>query len=169
MTILLVSIGWIKQRWVSTGQLKSQSQKIPCGNNIDHVIKKWINNKNNRDHFSQQVPLFQVSTFNSIVWPLVKKFRILKIKFNHVCYYIQVKRIYVPLPDENVRRLLLKNQLKGRAFKLPGKSNSVGTFSFYFIETFYRFMSWPNFSQPYSLLDWIIASCQSLYLEHSNL
>ncbi|WOL05244.1 spastin [Canna indica] len=30
-----------------------------------------------------------------------------------------VKRIYVPLPDENVRRLLLKNQLKGRAYSLP--------------------------------------------------
>ncbi|XXG43178.1 hypothetical protein AAC387_Pa01g3279 [Persea americana] len=30
-----------------------------------------------------------------------------------------VKRIYVPLPDENVRRLLLKNQLKGQSFKLP--------------------------------------------------
>ncbi|KAM0834187.1 hypothetical protein ACQ4PT_063771 [Festuca glaucescens] len=29
-----------------------------------------------------------------------------------------VKRIYVPLPDPNVRRLLLKNQLKGQAFKL---------------------------------------------------
>ncbi|KAL6606568.1 hypothetical protein ACP70R_042221 [Stipagrostis hirtigluma subsp. patula] len=29
-----------------------------------------------------------------------------------------VKRIYVPLPDRNVRRLLLKNQLKGQAFKL---------------------------------------------------
>ncbi|TVU12849.1 hypothetical protein EJB05_46513 [Eragrostis curvula] len=29
-----------------------------------------------------------------------------------------VKRIYVPLPDINVRRLLLKNQLKGQAFKL---------------------------------------------------
>ncbi|ONK54914.1 uncharacterized protein A4U43_UnF9730 [Asparagus officinalis] len=32
-----------------------------------------------------------------------------------------VKRIYVPLPDENVRRLLLKNQLKGQAFSLPGR------------------------------------------------
>ncbi|KAF9613961.1 hypothetical protein IFM89_014026 [Coptis chinensis] len=31
-----------------------------------------------------------------------------------------VKRIYVPLPDENVRRLLLKNKLKGQAFSLPG-------------------------------------------------
>lgn len=30
-----------------------------------------------------------------------------------------VKRIYIPLPDENVRRLLLKNQLKGQAFSLP--------------------------------------------------
>ncbi|KAK3128276.1 hypothetical protein QOZ80_6BG0459280 [Eleusine coracana subsp. coracana] len=29
-----------------------------------------------------------------------------------------VKRIYVPLPDQSVRRLLLKNQLKGQAFKL---------------------------------------------------
>lgn len=28
------------------------------------------------------------------------------------------KKIYVPLPDPNVRRLLLKNQLKGQAFKL---------------------------------------------------
>jgi spastin len=32
-----------------------------------------------------------------------------------------VKRIYVPLPDPNVRRLLLKNQLKGQAFKLSSK------------------------------------------------
>uniref|UniRef100_A0A1D1Z4G9 microtubule-severing ATPase n=1 Tax=Anthurium amnicola TaxID=1678845 RepID=A0A1D1Z4G9_9ARAE len=30
-----------------------------------------------------------------------------------------VKRIYVPLPDEKVRMLLLKNQLKGRDFSLP--------------------------------------------------
>jgi len=29
-----------------------------------------------------------------------------------------VKRIYIPLPDENVRRLLLKNKLKGQAFFL---------------------------------------------------
>uniref|UniRef100_A0A0D9WLC8 microtubule-severing ATPase n=1 Tax=Leersia perrieri TaxID=77586 RepID=A0A0D9WLC8_9ORYZ len=29
-----------------------------------------------------------------------------------------VKRIYVPLPDPNVRRLLLKTQLKGQSFKL---------------------------------------------------
>lgn len=32
-----------------------------------------------------------------------------------------VKRIYVPLPDESVRRLLLKHQLKGQAFSLPGR------------------------------------------------
>ncbi|KAL5727900.1 microtubule-severing ATPase [Ranunculus cassubicifolius] len=32
-----------------------------------------------------------------------------------------VKRIYVPLPDENVRRLLFKNKLKGQAFSLPGR------------------------------------------------
>ncbi|CAN0824566.1 spast [Linum grandiflorum] len=32
-----------------------------------------------------------------------------------------VKRIYIPLPDENVRRLLFKNKLKGRAFSLPGR------------------------------------------------
>ncbi|KAJ4845545.1 hypothetical protein Tsubulata_021526 [Turnera subulata] len=31
-----------------------------------------------------------------------------------------VKRIYVPLPDEGVRRLLLKHKLKGQAFSLPG-------------------------------------------------
>ncbi|KAK1285843.1 Katanin p60 ATPase-containing subunit A1 [Acorus calamus] len=30
-----------------------------------------------------------------------------------------VKRIYIPLPDSNVRRLLLKHQLKGQAFSLP--------------------------------------------------
>lgn len=30
-----------------------------------------------------------------------------------------VKRIYVPLPDYSVRRLLLKNKLKGQAFSLP--------------------------------------------------
>ncbi|XP_028776813.1 spastin [Neltuma alba] len=30
-----------------------------------------------------------------------------------------VKRIYVPLPDANVRRLLLKHKLKGQAFSLP--------------------------------------------------
>lgn len=33
----------------------------------------------------------------------------------------QVKRIYIPLPDENVRKLLLRNQLKGRAYSLPSK------------------------------------------------
>ncbi|XVE73983.1 hypothetical protein DITRI_Ditri11bG0162400 [Diplodiscus trichospermus] len=32
-----------------------------------------------------------------------------------------VKRIYVPLPDENVRRLLLNHKLKGQAFSLPGR------------------------------------------------
>ncbi|XP_057753417.1 uncharacterized protein LOC130973060 isoform X1 [Arachis stenosperma] len=32
-----------------------------------------------------------------------------------------VKRIYVPLPDENVRRLLLKHKLKGQAFSLPSR------------------------------------------------
>ncbi|XP_042511852.1 spastin [Macadamia integrifolia] len=31
-----------------------------------------------------------------------------------------VKRIYIPLPDANVRRLLLKNILKGQDFSLPG-------------------------------------------------
>ncbi|KAK6920237.1 AAA ATPase, AAA+ lid domain [Dillenia turbinata] len=31
-----------------------------------------------------------------------------------------VKRIYVPLPDENVRRLLLRTKLKGQEFSLPG-------------------------------------------------
>ncbi|KAK7256658.1 hypothetical protein RIF29_30112 [Crotalaria pallida] len=30
-----------------------------------------------------------------------------------------VKRIYIPLPDENVRKLLLKHKLKGQAFSLP--------------------------------------------------
>lgn len=39
--------------------------------------------------------------------------------------YKQVKRIYVPLPDPNVRRLLLKNQLKGHAFKLSSKCSRV--------------------------------------------
>ncbi|MED6160174.1 hypothetical protein PIB30_048843 [Stylosanthes scabra] len=32
-----------------------------------------------------------------------------------------VKRIYVPLPDENVRRLLLKHKLKGQSFSLPSR------------------------------------------------
>lgn len=32
-----------------------------------------------------------------------------------------VKKIYVPLPDENVRRVLLKSKLKGQAFSLPGR------------------------------------------------
>lgn len=31
-----------------------------------------------------------------------------------------VKRIYIPLPDANVRRQLLKHRLKGKAFSLPG-------------------------------------------------
>ncbi|KAI3942340.1 hypothetical protein MKW92_041477 [Papaver armeniacum] len=31
-----------------------------------------------------------------------------------------VKRIYVPLPDESVRRMLFKNKLKGPAFSIPG-------------------------------------------------
>ncbi|KAI3416794.1 uncharacterized protein J3R85_015058 [Psidium guajava] len=30
-----------------------------------------------------------------------------------------VKRIYIPLPDENGRRLLLRNKLKGQSFSLP--------------------------------------------------
>ncbi|KAE8660448.1 Spastin [Hibiscus syriacus] len=32
-----------------------------------------------------------------------------------------VKRIYVPLPDDNVRKLLLKHKLKGQQFSLPGR------------------------------------------------
>ncbi|KAK2361464.1 AAA-type ATPase family protein [Trifolium repens] len=32
-----------------------------------------------------------------------------------------VKRIYVPLPNENVRKLLLKHKLKGQAFSLPNR------------------------------------------------
>ncbi|KAL0425886.1 UNVERIFIED_CONTAM: Fidgetin-like protein 1 [Sesamum radiatum] len=35
-----------------------------------------------------------------------------------------VKRIYIPLPDRNARRLLLKHKLKGHAFALPGYSGS---------------------------------------------
>lgn len=31
-----------------------------------------------------------------------------------------VKRIYIPLPDQNVRRLILQKNLKGQAFSLPG-------------------------------------------------
>ncbi|KAI3751048.1 hypothetical protein L2E82_22062 [Cichorium intybus] len=31
-----------------------------------------------------------------------------------------VKRIYIPLPDANVRKNLLKHKLKGQAFSLPG-------------------------------------------------
>ncbi|XP_047338113.1 spastin-like isoform X2 [Impatiens glandulifera] len=32
-----------------------------------------------------------------------------------------VKRIYIPLPDPEARRLLLKHKLKGQAFSLPGR------------------------------------------------
>ncbi|KAL3616583.1 hypothetical protein CASFOL_039973 [Castilleja foliolosa] len=32
-----------------------------------------------------------------------------------------VKRIYIPLPDKNARRLLLKHKLKGNAFSLPDR------------------------------------------------
>lgn len=32
-----------------------------------------------------------------------------------------VKRIYIPLPDENVRRLILKQKLKGQSFSLPSQ------------------------------------------------
>ncbi|XP_058737231.1 uncharacterized protein LOC131609535 [Vicia villosa] len=32
-----------------------------------------------------------------------------------------VKRIYVPLPNENVRKLLLKHKLKGQSFSLPSR------------------------------------------------
>ncbi|KAF6137168.1 hypothetical protein GIB67_030932 [Kingdonia uniflora] len=35
-----------------------------------------------------------------------------------------VKTIYMPLPDESVRRLILKNKFKGQAFSLPGYSGS---------------------------------------------
>ncbi|CAM8965659.1 unnamed protein product [Rhodiola kirilowii] len=31
-----------------------------------------------------------------------------------------VKRIYIPLPDESVRRVLFKTKLKGQAFSIPG-------------------------------------------------
>lgn len=31
-----------------------------------------------------------------------------------------VKRIYIPLPDANVRRILFQHKLKGQAFSLPG-------------------------------------------------
>ncbi|KAM7275000.1 hypothetical protein ACFE04_016866 [Oxalis oulophora] len=36
-----------------------------------------------------------------------------------------VKKIYIPLPDESVRRLLLKTKLKGQSFFLPGKSKDI--------------------------------------------
>ncbi|KAF6160309.1 hypothetical protein GIB67_019078 [Kingdonia uniflora] len=36
-----------------------------------------------------------------------------------------VKRIYIPLPDESVRRLILKNKLKGQAFSLPGRDLEI--------------------------------------------
>ncbi|MCH98026.1 spastin, partial [Trifolium medium] len=36
-----------------------------------------------------------------------------------------VKRIYVPLPNENVRKLLLKHKLKGQAFSLPSKQHAI--------------------------------------------
>lgn len=37
----------------------------------------------------------------------------------------QVKRIYIPLPDEAVRRLLLRHKLKGQAFSLPSENMSL--------------------------------------------
>lgn len=35
----------------------------------------------------------------------------------------QVKRIYVPLPDAEARKVLLKNLLKGEDFALQGKTD----------------------------------------------
>ena len=35
----------------------------------------------------------------------------------------QVKRIYVPLPDAEARKVLLKNLLKGEDFALLGKTD----------------------------------------------
>lgn len=40
-------------------------------------------------------------------------------------FFSQVKRIYIPLPDANARRVLLKHKLKGHAFSLPGESMNL--------------------------------------------
>ena len=40
----------------------------------------------------------------------------------------QVKRIYIPLPDENGRRLLLKHNLKGQSYSLPSKNEGLVKF-----------------------------------------
>lgn len=60
-----------------------------------------------------------------------------------LCFYLliniqlmnQVKRIYIPLPDENVRKLLLKNQLKGRAYSLPSKHKMPVSITLLYIYT----------------------------------
>jgi hypothetical protein len=62
----------------------------------------------------------------------------------------QVKRIYVPLPDPNVRRLLLKNQLKGQAFKLSSKCSRVSLYNYLIVVVVYvaqSFYVWHG-SQP---------------------
>ncbi|KAF6133938.1 hypothetical protein GIB67_040702 [Kingdonia uniflora] len=43
-----------------------------------------------------------------------------KLKLETVDIVVLVKRIYIPLPDESVRRLILKNKLKCQAISLPG-------------------------------------------------
>ncbi|XP_038877993.1 spastin isoform X2 [Benincasa hispida] len=50
-----------------------------------------------------------------------------------------VKRIYIPLPDESGRRLLLKHNLKGQSFSLPSKNDDLVKFqlniSFKYVST----------------------------------
>lgn len=67
---------------------------------------------------------------------------IINLKHTLLLYYLrswfllyQVKRIYIPLPDESVRKLLLKNKLRGQAFALPSKQRS-------FLDTLYAVCSW---------------------------
>uniref|UniRef100_A0A2N9JBF6 microtubule-severing ATPase n=1 Tax=Fagus sylvatica TaxID=28930 RepID=A0A2N9JBF6_FAGSY len=48
-----------------------------------------------------------------------KAFTLMSRRFHLGFVWDGVKRIYIPLPDEGVRRLLLKNKLKGQAFSLP--------------------------------------------------
>jgi hypothetical protein len=42
----------------------------------------------------------------------------------------QVKRIYVPLPDTEARRALLKNLLKGDDYALQGNITHSGSYEF---------------------------------------
>lgn len=64
--------------------------------------------------------------------------KLLLVNFFCVSFYLklctQVKKIYVPLPDEALRRLLLRHKLKGQAFSLPSENKLLTFVVFLFFQ-----------------------------------